>query len=136
MNDLNALLRVFYAEVRNKNGEKYAKQSYVGLRAAIHRHLTGEPFCRQVNILSNREFQVANNVFRGVLKQMKREGLDRSQHKTPISRADLEKLKAINVSSPRGLEQLAWFCIEYYLCRRGQEGLRSLPKDCFEFCTD
>lgn len=43
-------------------------------------------FIRQVNILRSREFQTANNVFTGVLMQIKREGLDQSQHKTPISR--------------------------------------------------
>ncbi|KAJ8021450.1 hypothetical protein HOLleu_38657 [Holothuria leucospilota] len=134
--DLNAFLRVFYAEVRNKQGERFAKQSFVGLRAAIHRHLTGEPFCRQMNILQDREFQAANNVFKGVLKQLKREGHDKSQHKVPISPGDLEKLKTINVSSPRGLQQLAWFYIEYYFGRRGREGLRALPKNCFVFCTD
>ncbi|XP_071847561.1 uncharacterized protein [Apostichopus japonicus] len=77
--ELNCLLRVFYAE-------------FVGLRAAIHRHLTGEPFCRQINIMSDREFQGANDVFRGVLKQMKKAGLDRSQHKSPIAAADLKKM--------------------------------------------
>ncbi|XP_071837349.1 uncharacterized protein [Apostichopus japonicus] len=135
--ELNCLLRVFYAEVRNKDGKMYAKQSFVGLRAAIHRHLTGEPFCRQINVISDREFQGANNVFRGVLKQMKKVGLDRSQHKSSIAAADLKKMiTALDVETPQGLLRLTWFYLEYYFCRRGREGLRLLKKDSFKFCKD
>lgn len=75
--------------------------------------------CHKVNIFQDQEFQAVNNVFRGVLKQMKRKGLDRSQQKTPISLGDLEKLKAINVSFLTALQQFAWFFIEYYFCLRG-----------------
>ncbi|PIK37133.1 hypothetical protein BSL78_26030 [Apostichopus japonicus] len=102
--ELNCLLRVFYAEI---------------------------------NVMSDREFQCANNVFRGVLKQMKKAGLDRSQHKSPIAAADLKKMiTALDVETPHGLLRLTWFYLEYYFCRRGREGLRLLKKDSFKFCKD
>ena len=75
-NSFASMLRGFYAEVRKMDGSMYAKQTYVGLRASIHRHITGEPFHRQINIIQDREFQAANHVFLGMLRKMKKDGLD------------------------------------------------------------
>ena len=137
--ELNTLLRSFYAEVRKADGEPYAKPSYVGLRAAIHRHLISEPHNRQLNILRDREFNSANNVFMGMVKKLKRDGRDQSQHKQPISQGDLQKLMkstAMSPNTPTGLQNLVWFYIEYFFCRRGREGLRNLAKDSFVFEFD
>ena len=134
-----SLLRHFYAEVRKDNGELYAKASYVGLRAAVHRHLTGEPYSRQINILQDREFQSANQVFLGMLKRMKKEGLDRSCPKPVVSNGDLEKLftsGVLNDKDPVSLQRLMWFYITMHFCRRGREGMRSLKKNTFQVCVD
>ncbi|XP_052076891.1 uncharacterized protein LOC127714906 [Mytilus californianus] len=41
---LNCALTEFYAEVRNTDGEYYAKSTLVGIRASINRHLRAPPF--------------------------------------------------------------------------------------------
>ena len=95
----------------------YAKQTYVGLRASIHRHSTGEPFHRQINIIQDREFQAANHVFLGMLRKMKKDGLDRSKSKSVIKPGDMEKIKQSNVLSsdnPQALQRLVWFNITFF----------------------
>ncbi|KAJ8026414.1 Zinc finger MYM-type protein 2 [Holothuria leucospilota] len=137
--ELASLLRRFYGEVRKQDGSPYAIKSYRGLRAAIHRHLTGAPYNRQVNILRDREFQSANNVFLGMLKKFKREGLDVSSPKPAISEGDLKAMfdsKVLSMDNPSSLLNLVWFYLEYHFCRPGREGLRSLKKSSFGFGLD
>ena len=62
--ELNDLLRKYYAEVKNyKTGHALSPSSMTGLRAAIHRYITAAPFLRPFNILTDREFVTANNMF-------------------------------------------------------------------------
>ena len=62
--ELNDLLRKYYAEVKNyKTGQALKPSSMTGLRAAIHRYITAAPFLRPINILTDREFETANNMF-------------------------------------------------------------------------
>ena len=139
VDQLAPLLKKFYAEVRKQDGTQYAKPTYVGIRAAIHRHLTSEPFCKTYNIMSDREFVAANNVFLGVIRKMKKEGLDRSTHKAIIKTCDLRKLyesKTLSLESPESLQRLVWFNLTYFFCRRGQEGQRNLKKSAFTFKID
>ena len=92
--ELASLLRSFYGSVRQKkSGEYYSKAAMVGLRSAIHRHVTSPPYSRQVNILQDREFQQANNLFKGVLKKLREEGKDVSKHHDPIEPEDVARLK-------------------------------------------
>ncbi|KAJ8035069.1 Inactive tyrosine-protein kinase transmembrane receptor ROR1 [Holothuria leucospilota] len=139
VSDLSNLLRQFYAEVRKEDGSMYSKQSYVGLRAAIHRHIAGEPYKRQINIMQDREFQATNHVFLGVLKALKPQGLDFSKPKPVIGEGDLKKLFSSNtlgMHTPKALLNLVWFYIEFHFCRRGREGLTNLKKSFFRFQKD
>ena len=62
--ELNDLLRKFYAEVKpSKPGGCLTPSTLTCLRAAIHRHLTSAPYHRTVNIIKDREFLPANNMF-------------------------------------------------------------------------
>ena len=101
--DLAALLRQFYGNVRNSDGSKYSKSSLCSMRAGIQRHLTTPPHSRTVNIITDVEFQSAKNVFRGDLKRNKRKGNDKTSSYPPISEGDLEKLhesEVMNVDNP------------------------------------
>ncbi|XP_046556531.1 uncharacterized protein LOC124265754 [Haliotis rubra] len=69
--EMNALLKRFYAEVRTSDGNYYAKSSYVGIRAAIHRHLRQPPFNMNISILQDKEFHSANAVFCSNVKKNK-----------------------------------------------------------------
>ena len=79
------LLRKFYGDVRTKSVKTYSKAAYVNLRAGINRHITSPPFNRPLNITRDRDFQMANNVFMGMLKRIRAEGKDTSTHKSPVS---------------------------------------------------
>ncbi|XP_078605624.1 uncharacterized protein LOC144878654 [Branchiostoma floridae x Branchiostoma japonicum] len=132
--ELAGLLRQFYGEVRKDDGTPYAKASYACLRAAIHRHLTGPPYHCKYNILKDKEFQAANNLYIGVLKQLKRDGKDTCKSYPPILASDLRKMfetKILSVDNPLALQRLVYFYLAYYLCRRGRENLRNFQKNDF-----
>ncbi|XP_034020262.1 uncharacterized protein LOC117504829 isoform X2 [Thalassophryne amazonica] len=132
-------LRGFYASARNKDGNLYSKSTYVGIRAAINRHLRGAPFHRAVSILNGPAFHQANSMFSAMLKKLKREGLHTTKHHDPISESDFQKLQASDVFStdnPRGLQRKVWFDISLSFARRGRENLRELKSDAFNFKVD
>ena len=134
--DLSAQLRHFYGEVRKIDGTPYSKNALAGLRSALHRHITGPPWHRKLNIMHDAEFKAANNVLMGVLKQQKRTGQDKTKSFKAITPTDMQKLMESNVfgdESPQSLQDLVWFSIQFYLCRRGFEGSRELRKDSFVF---
>ena len=54
--DLNIVLRKFYAEVKSKDGKVLSPSSLTGIRAAIHRLLTSPPLNRSLNIITDKEF--------------------------------------------------------------------------------
>ncbi|XP_070546513.1 uncharacterized protein [Ptychodera flava] len=139
IDQLAELLREFYASARKQDGESYGKSSLSGLRASIHRHITGPPYHRKINIMHDREFQVANYVFRGVVKTMKKDGKDTTTHKAPISCGDLKTLSmspVLSIAHNVGLQRKVWFDLMLHFGRRGREGLRSLTKSSFAIERD
>ena len=137
--ELSALLRRFYGEVRKQDGTEYSKNALAGIRSAIHRHLTSAPFHVKYNIMYDSEFKSANNILVGVLKKMKREGKDDTKSYKPISSGDLQKLirsGVLGTDNPLQLQDLVWFSIQFYLCRRGCEGVKEFTKSSFLFHTD
>ena len=90
--DLAEILKRFYDELRKKDGTGYSKAALVNVRASLNRHLVSAPHNRQINIMRDKEFLQANHVFVSLLKDIRREGRDVSQHKEPISPLDFQKL--------------------------------------------
>lgn len=137
--ELDSLLRHFYASVRTKDGKEYSKAALVGMRAAINRHLNSPPFTRNINLMNDRDFMASNQVLTGLIKSLKREGKDISQHKEPICEEDLVKLYNSGVFSDQSAKTLlnkVMYDIISQFGRRGQEGLRNLRKDSFKTCVD
>ena len=117
----------------------YGISSYAGLRAGLNRHLNEPPLSRNINIMLDTEFAAANNVFKGVLKQIRRAGRDKTTHHPPISNEDLLILKtstALQPSNPKSLLQKVWFDIQLHFGRRGCEGNRQLKPDSFTLARD
>lgn len=130
--ELASVLREFYATIRTSKGDMYGVSSYAGLRAGLNRHLNERG--RVWNIMQDPEFTAANNVFKGILKQIRRAGRDRANHHPPISPADFEILKTSHVlqpNTPKGLLYKVWFDIQLHFGRRGCEGNRNLKPDAF-----
>lgn len=132
--EMNTVLREFYGTIRTTKGELYGISSYVGLRAGLNRYINDPPVCRSWNLAQDPEFKSSNNIFRGVLKQIRRTGRDKATHYPPISPEDQRILKnsaALNPNNPRGLLNKVWYDIQFHFGRRGKEGNRDLRPDCF-----
>ncbi|KAK6171906.1 hypothetical protein SNE40_018328 [Patella caerulea] len=115
----------------------YSKSPFVGLRAAIHRHLRAPPYEQNINILSDREFHSSNNVFLSVIRKLKKEGLDKSSHHMSISDGDMIKIRQyLSSLSPNNLLYKVWFDLMLGFASRGNENQRSFDKDTFVISTD
>ncbi|XP_076143598.1 uncharacterized protein LOC143125754 [Alosa pseudoharengus] len=135
---LNLILRQFYASVLNLNGESYSISSYLGLRSGLYRYLNDPPLNRSWN-MTDHEFRSSNNVFIGLIKTMKREAKDKISHPTSISPSDLKIIReshACNPSHPRGLLNKVWFDIQLHFGWLGKKGNRMLTEKSFAFNTD
>ena len=137
--DLNQTLRHFYATVKNGKGEPYGLSSYIGLRAALNRHLNDPPISKSWCLLNDSEFATSNNVFSGVIKQLRREGRDKTTHHQALSESDLAKIKhsdALNPNTPVGLVNKVWFDVQLHMGRRAKEGNRQLKPESFAIRVD
>jgi len=80
-------------------------------------------------------------IFQAVSVDLKRKGLAKVDHYPDISEEDLKKLfsgdsPVFDTNTPCGLQQKVWFEVKLFLCRRGQENLRTMTKDTFQVITD
>ena len=119
--ELVLLLRCFYAEAKKQDETVYSLQSLRGTRAAIHHHLTSLPHSCTINILHDKEFLSAN-VFKAVMKRMKRERNDQSQHKNSSRAGDVQNIFSSGVlssSNQTSLLRMVRFYSEVF-CRRGR----------------
>ena len=66
--DLSEILRKFFAEVKIEKGQALTPSVLTGIRTAIHRHLTCAPLSRNINILQDSEFILANKMFEAKAK--------------------------------------------------------------------
>lgn len=84
--------------------------------------------------MQDAEFTTANNVFKGVVKEIRRAGRERTTHYPPISPDDQRIIKysaALNPDNPKGLLNKVWYDIQLHFGRRGKEGNRDLKPDSF-----
>ena len=102
----------------------------INIRSAVGRHLTSPPWNRKLDIIKDIAFQTANHVFTGVLKTLRKEGLDVTSHHPAISQKDMEKLYSntdiIGEDTPKALQNKVWLEMGIHFGRRGREGWREL----------
>ena len=125
-------LRSFYGSLRTKSGAMYSKSGYINIRASINCHLSAPPFNRKFNIMRDREFLIANNVFTGILRTLRQQGMDITKHKSPILPGDMQELYqsgTLSNSTPLALQRKVFIELSIQFGRRGQEGLRELRHD-------
>ncbi|KAF3859119.1 hypothetical protein F7725_021518 [Dissostichus mawsoni] len=134
---LNNILRDFYATVRNGKGELYGLSSYIGLRAGLNRHINDPPLSLSWSVLKDTEFTTCNNVFIGVVKMLRKKGLDTSVHHSSITEDDFKAIKQVlDPKTPEGLVNKVWFDVQLHFGRRGNEGNRQLKPSSFTTKTD
>lgn len=111
----------------------------MNIRAGLNRHLTSPPYNRQLNLMHDREFQAANQVFYGLIRTLRQAGLDRTTHKDAISASDMALMYSsgcLSVLDPASLQRKVYVEIALHFCRRGREGLRELKQNSFVEKTD
>lgn len=121
---LNEVLKKFYACCRTKKNELYSKKSLLSIRYGLQKHFEKT---KQFDIVNAAEFKPANKVFGAMLVQIKKEGKGDVQHKSPLSKEDLRKLYSFfDLDSPKGLQDKVFVDFMLYFCNRGRENLREL----------
>lgn len=137
VNDLCSLLRDFYANVKNKKGELYKKNSLLNIRQSLNRFFKENDKC--FDIINDAEFAVANSTFKGQLHKIRQEGKGNVTHHEPISFLDLQKMykhkHLFNTETPTGLVNKVIFEIILHFCRKGQQNLSSLSVSDFVIKT-
>jgi integrase len=135
--DLADVLRKFYYAARSKDGQRYSKSAYKNIRAGLQRHLTSPPYKREMNLMQDKDFQAANQVYNGYMVALREEGKDISTNKEALLPGDIEKLYSkVFADNPQGLQWRMFYEIGIHFGRRGREGLRELRKDSFVVRTD
>ena len=137
--DLNTTLRNFYGEVRNQEGKEYNHNSMRSIRSGINRHLQSHPHERAIDIIKDKDFNSANNIFDGYLKKCKAEGLDATEHKATLTDKDWKTLhdsKVLSTATPTTLQNKVLTNLLTHFGRRGSEGLRQMKKNTFVLKTD
>ena len=89
--------------------------------------------------MRDREFMAANHVMTGIVKTLKREGADKTNHHPPIPEEELQKIyssKVLSHKSPTTLVRKVWLEIMLLICRRSREGLRNLTSTSFILTKD
>lgn len=87
--ELDQILANFYLEIRTKNGELYKKTTMNSYRQGIQRHLAKY---RDIDILKGSKFKHSASAFKGMAKELKRQGLSAIEHYPTIAEADMEKM--------------------------------------------
>lgn len=138
--DLNGILRQFYGEFKTKRSGYLASPSTLTcVRAAIQRYLNSAPYSRPFNLVKDREFIPANNIFKAKCKIFFKTSMKKPQHKPVIGDGDMSKLgdyfKGYK-DNPQILIESVWFYLCYYFGRRSREGWAKMTKGTFSFAKD
>ena len=137
--ELDETLRLFYAEVRNRDGADYSKSTLLGFRNGIERYLNGPPHNKGIQISPHPAFKKSNLMLDAKIKNLTQRGKENIQHKPPIAIQDVKKLKMSTSLSPSctlGLPRNVYFHVSICWCQRGWEGQRSLTPSSFNFEID
>jgi len=135
---LNDYLRLFYSELKRKDGLSYSPSSLIGIRAGLHRHLKSPDVNSEMNIISDDSFYRANNMLKRMVgKYLMESGNQERKQFESIEREDLLKIKNyFDRSTSVILQEEAWFGIHFHFGLRGREMYRKLCTDSLVLDTD
>lgn len=131
---LCTILREFYASARKKDGTSYKKNTLNGIRYGLSRHYKLK---RGWDIINDVEFTSANEMYSSRIAEMKRQGFGGTTHYPEIVKDDLDRIYSqFDLNNPKSLQRKVQFDVQFFLCRRGRENLRSMKKDHFSIERD
>ena len=128
------LLSSFYSQLRKDAAHPYSRSTFIGIRAAINRHIRGEPYYRSFNIISDSLFEPANRAF----AQSEKRGPTRTEP-IAIESSDLRKMFAsriLSLASPQTLLWKVFFEVLLQLGYMSKQQLQGLKRDWFRFGQD
>ena len=132
---LNEVLRKFYAEVKaEKKAKSLTPSALTGIRAALNRTIKHAPYNRCIDIIGDRAFIGANEMFKTRCRLYYKANNPKPQHKNAIEKDDKILIQAYfrdAFSDPTKLQEYVWYSLCYYFGRRGREGWRAMKKDFF-----
>ena len=112
---LNDYLRLFYSELKRKDGLSYSPSSLICIRAGLHCHLKLPDVNSEMNIISDDSFYRANNMLKRMVgKYLMESGNQERKQFESIEREDLLKIKNyFDRSTSVILQEEAWFGIHF-----------------------
>ncbi len=133
--ELNVVLRKYYAEVKPEKGDKsLTLRSLRGLRSGVHRYIISPPFNRSMIIIKECEFTSANEMFQLKCKIYFQDRNPKPKHKPVIGEGDTMKMdqyfQAWN-TNPEVLQKTTWFYLCFYFGHRAREWWTQVMKNTF-----
>ena len=127
--------------MRTKKGKEYSKSGLVNIRSGLNRHLQYPPHSRSINLMRDLQFHKANKVFKGQLRTNKRAGLHKVNHTKSMEPEEIDQcyneyfLPNMYIN-PQALQHKVFYELNFYMAKRGREGLRNLTRDSFNILKD
>ena len=138
LTNLPEILYNFYPAAKPIKGEHYSVQSLKCLRSGIARYYRKE---KGFDITQDAPFVRANEMFKAVLVESKKQGKGVRQSTPTISDIDLERIAEYfshdHMSpDPKKLQQQMIFYVIYFFCRRGRENLYEMLQSTYTLVTN
>lgn len=130
LNEVNDLLKMFYASVHREDGEELTTGSLKSIRYGLQRYFKSK---REFDIINDSGFTSANEIFACKLAHLKKCGKGVTSHYPIISDNDLIKIGEMKTDSPENLLYKTWFVIQLQYARRGVENIHSMKKSDLHF---
>ena len=133
--ELDSTLSKLYAEARTEDGELYKKSSLRSIRYGINRYLANLRSGK--DIVHDKDFNEANQVFIAASKDLKRQGKGGITHYPPLELKDLHKLyEYLDSNNNVKLQEKVFADLMLYFGRRGRENIHDLKITDFAATTD
>lgn len=131
--DLNNLLKCFYAEVKNQQGEDYEPDSLKVMITSLDRHLKERGYT--FSIIRDREFTTSKQVLEGKAKLLRESGRGKRPNKArQLSQEEEEILwekEKLGSKTPETLVQTMWWLLTQYFGLRGRQEHHQMKMDDF-----
>ena len=134
-------LTKFYCEarpqVKDQEQQEYHRHTLKNIRGAVNRHL--QDIGRNIDIVRDKEFKLANKTMDGVLKSRLHLTSVRPHVKDLISTDDLDRIDSYLRAAPTDpilLRQCVWFQLSIHFLVQGHQFHKLLTKDSVVFTRD
>ena len=144
--DLPNILKNFYSKVKKRktvtDGQDSEDYNNTTFRCIHGGHSYYFKDTHKTDIIKNKDFLCANDMFLAMAKVNKQNGLGNINSYPPIVPSDLKlisdyfKRKMYGNPDVKVLQQICVFNVIYYLCHRGRENLHKMTINTFTFDCD